>query len=154
MKWEECRKPCEKQLRHFAPWLASTNRICGFEAKTFLKRLAIFHAEEWEEFYPIGRDVIIVIMSIAIVRHKSMHWRFQNSCKWYIESIPQHIPQIYLRRFPFLSYNAIRQVFLAHYPHNRSVRGHNLNFLLLVMRLQRLCSQHKFYDWHLCLLPN
>ena len=57
-------KPCEDQRRH----LVSTDVMFGFEARTFLKRLAKFLTEEWEEPNPTVRGFINARMSIALVR--------------------------------------------------------------------------------------
>jgi len=61
-------KLCENQRRHFTPFVVSTDRIFGFEARTFLKRLAKLLAEEWEKPYPTVRGFINAQMSIALVR--------------------------------------------------------------------------------------
>ena len=61
-------KFCENQRRHLTPFVVSTDRMFGFEARAFLKRLAKLLAEEWEKPYSIVRGFINARMSIALVR--------------------------------------------------------------------------------------
>jgi len=56
------------QRRHFTPFVVSTDRMFGFEARAFLKRLAKLLAEEWEKPYPVVMGFINARMSIALVR--------------------------------------------------------------------------------------
>ncbi len=57
----------ENQRHHFTPFVVSTDGIFGFQARTFLKRLAKLLAEEWEKPYSIVRDFIYARMSVALV---------------------------------------------------------------------------------------
>jgi len=45
-----------------------SDRLYGFEARAYLKRLAKLLAEEWEKLYPTVRGFINARMSIALVR--------------------------------------------------------------------------------------
>ena len=61
-------KPCENQRRHLTPFVISTDRMSGIEARAFFKRLAKLLAEEWEKPYPTVRGFINARINVALVR--------------------------------------------------------------------------------------
>lgn len=64
-------EPCDRQRRHFTPFVASCEGLMGREADTFMKRLALKLSEKWKQPCSQTAGFVRTRFAISLVRAKN-----------------------------------------------------------------------------------